>query len=346
MKRELLPLVLFVLILSLGLASAQYYNYGYGTSGFGGLPSIAELVNNEWVNAAVIFLFVFAFVWFITQQVFNASKPAAVVISIILALIAAFGVVYMYGPIIARFGNLIFFAVFAGIILLLWFQFRHAKTVVFIALAVASLIWLLFLRGQLCPPFGILFQELCVILDVIAIILIIILIIRLLWALFNKLRRGVRQKGGGPEAVELIIESTPGGTTNPPPGSYPVQKNSVATIVPILDYGHVIDHWTVDGHSVRAYTLTIKVKKRTYVRAFFAREGKKKEQEERKAITYEEKKMLPPPAEINRIKRDLMRVQSLTDKEMKKGERANQQRIDKLLAMRNRLQKRLHELRK
>ncbi|MCX8194376.1 MAG: hypothetical protein N3G19_03400, partial [Candidatus Pacearchaeota archaeon] len=65
-----------------------------------------------------------------------------------------------------------------------------------------------------------------------------------------------------------------------------------------------------------------------------------------KAIAYEEKKMLPPPAEIDKIKRDLVRIQSLLDREMKKGTEANRARIDKLLKMRDDLQEKLRELRK
>ncbi len=396
MKRGICFIALFTFITFIFSAvSVLAQGYGYSTSGFAGLPSIAELVNNEWVNAAIIFLFVFAFVWFVTQQVFRASRPAAIVISIVLALVAAFGVVYMYGPIIARFGNLIFFAVFAGIILLLWFQFRHSRAIVFIALAIASIIWLLFLHRYLCPPVGLLFQELCIILDVIAVALLLIAIIRLLGAFFRKLREGVMPKGPrepkgpkgpkAPEEVELVIEATPGGTTNPSPGAHYVEKNSTVTIVPIPYHGHDIVYWIVDGRRIRAYSLTIRVPRRMYVRAVFSRGGeapgkperpeepererrkevereKKKEErkreeqrkiaeEKRKAITYEEKKMLPAPsaerrrAEINRIKGDLTRVQQIADREMKKGAKANQQRIDKLLAMRDRLMKRLHEVR-
>lgn len=249
MKRGLFALALFILTFSLSFVSAQ--GYGYGTSGFGGLPSISEIINNEWVNAAIIFLFVFAFCWFVLQQVFKANKGAAIIISIILALTGALGVVYLYGPVIAKFGNLIFFGICAAIILLLWFQFRHAKTIVFIALAAASLIWLLFLRGQLCPPFGILFQELCVILDVLSIILIIILIIRLLWALFNKLRGGVRPIIKGPTPppgrFNLTIGVQGNGRTNPSPGNYVKRENSRMSVRAIPEQNSRLDHWELDG---------------------------------------------------------------------------------------------------
>lgn len=248
MKRGLPLLVLFILILSMTSVLAQ----GYGTSGFAGLPSISEIINNEWVNAAIVFLFVFAFVWFVLQQVFKANKGAAIIISIILALVGALGVIYLYGPIIAKFGNLIFFGICAAVILLLWFQFRHAKTIVFIALALSSLIWLLLLRGQLCPPFGILFQELCVILDVIAIILIIILIIRLLWALFQKLRGGAWPTTGRgptppPGRFNLKIGVQGNGRTNPAPGNYSKKENSRVGVRAIPGKNSRLDHWELDN---------------------------------------------------------------------------------------------------
>lgn len=52
---------------------------------------------------------------------------------------------------------------------------------------------------------------------------------------------------GGPGQVILTILSSPGGTTNPPPGMYSYDLGNVAPVSSIPDPGYALSHWLVDG---------------------------------------------------------------------------------------------------
>lgn len=507
MKRGIiLFFILYFICISAHCVSA-YDGYGYfGATGF---PSVSELAQNEWVNAALLFLLIFAFCWFVLQNVFRAQKGAGIVISLIMAAIGALGVVYFYGPIISKVGHWLLFLILAVIGFLLFIQFRAQGNVAFFILLALSLLWLFFGHRMLCPPLGAPFpHELCILLDTIAAILIIIGIIKLLAWIFGRISGhisiggGGGGDGGGDNHYTLTIGVQGYGTTNPAPGNYRKKENSKITVRAIPRNNAKFDHWELDGvnlganpkvtitmdsdhtlyaifsgasphinikivvegpgttipspgiHSYpinttvnltaipaknatfkewriqyvkgtcksRSFNLNLKSPVfagknliniiavfegeappiKVYIEAnpkrigeggvttinwhannadwveitpfiigkkapqgsqkvklyksttFTAIAGNNKGQRAKascyvevlKAITHEEKKMLPPPAEIDIIKRNLNRIQNLLDKEMKKGDKANRARIDKLLEMRDKLKKRLREIRK
>lgn len=178
MKRGLVlaALVLFSIILFSSLASAQFENF-----------SISAFAQNEWVNAALIFLLMFAFLWFVFQRVFKSAPGAALVASIVFGIIASFGIVYYYGAVISRFGSIFLLLLVAAIVFLLWLQLRRFKISLFFVLLAVTLVWLFYGRGQLCPPLGILPQELCVLLDTATIIILLVSVVKLLLWFIGKL---------------------------------------------------------------------------------------------------------------------------------------------------------------
>ncbi|UZE94219.1 MAG: hypothetical protein IB618_01450 [Candidatus Pacearchaeota archaeon] len=185
MKRGLLLLSLLAFILL--ASSVLAYNGYYGPGLFEGL-TISELAENEWVNAALLFLLIFAVCWFSLQQVFHTSPGVAFVAAFVLGLIGALGAIYYYGPIIPRIGWLVVLLALAVIFAILWNQLRGKGKTFWVILLALSLVWLLWLRPQLCPyTFP---HIVCVVLDAIAIAIIIIAIFMFLIWLFNKLRKG------------------------------------------------------------------------------------------------------------------------------------------------------------
>jgi len=191
MKRGfvLVALVLLSCILFSSLASAQFENF-----------SISAFAQNEWVNAALIFLLMFSFLWFVFQRVFKSAPGAALVASIVFGIIASFGIVYYYGAVIGRFGNIFLLLLVAAIVFLLWLQLRRFKISLFFILLAVTLVWLFYARGQLCPPLGILPQELCLLLDTAAIVILLVSVVKLIIWLIGKLTGHVPQvnfPGGG-----------------------------------------------------------------------------------------------------------------------------------------------------
>jgi hypothetical protein len=68
----------------------------------------------------------------------------------------------------------------------------------------------------------------------------------------------------------LTIRATAGGTTTPPPATYPKDLNSSVTVTAIPDSNYRFAHWTGDASgSINPMTLTIK--KDTTIRANFIR---------------------------------------------------------------------------
>lgn len=179
---------LLVLIFSISFVSAYDYNGNFG------LPSVSSLAQNEWFNAALLFILIFAFCWFVLQQVFSTSKGAALVASLVLGIIGSFGVIYFYGPIIAKFGVWLLLAIVAAIIMLLYFQFRDRGVSILIILFVLALAWLFYGRMQLCPPNGMFPNEVCIIIDTIAAIIAIVAVVRFFIWLIGRMARG---HGGG-----------------------------------------------------------------------------------------------------------------------------------------------------
>lgn len=501
--------LLLAVFIALTASVLAYDGYGYfGTTGF---PSVSELAQNEWVNAALLFLLIFAFCWFVMQKVFAAQKGAGIIISAIMGIIGALGVIYFYGPIISRFGHWLLILILVATAILLFIQFRAQGNVLFFILLALSFLWLFSGHRMLCPPLGALFpHELCILLDTIAAILIIIGIIKLLAWILSRIRGHITIGGGGGGGGEnycvLTIGVQGNGTTNPAPGNYRRRINSRVTVRAIPGKNARLDHWELDGinlganprltvlmntdHTLYAIftgvapppekvnvnisimgpgkttpgigthtypkgavvplaafpeknskfkewhiqyvrgtcksrsfnlnlrspafagknsikviavfederpprgisvhieahpsrigqgqTTTIKWSSKnadwveinpmipgkrpqgsqkvvlnnstTFTAIAVNREGEKATAschvEVMKALPPAKTKALPPPAEINVIKRDLIRVQQLLDREMKRGVKANRARIDNLLAKRDQLMKKLHELRR
>ncbi len=174
MKRGLAFVFLFAFIL---IASSVLAYNGYGYSNYG-MPSISDLAQSEWVNAALLFVLIFAVCWFVLEQVFHTSKGAAFVVSIVLALMGSFGTIYYYGVIIPQVGWWVVGLFIAVILAISWQQLRKKGSLFWIILIALALLWLIWLRSQFCPyifPYMV-----CIILDVITIAIIIVILFKLL----------------------------------------------------------------------------------------------------------------------------------------------------------------------
>ena len=172
MKRGLISLIIFLFAFIFLAGSVLAYN-GYGSNyGF----SISDFAQSEMVNVALLFILIFAVCWFVLEQVFHSSKGAAFIISLVLALMGSFGTIYYYGPIIPQVGWWVVALFIVVIGAIVWNQFRGKGPFFWIALVVSALLWLLWLRPQLCPyifPYMV-----CIILDALTIAIII-------FAIFN-----------------------------------------------------------------------------------------------------------------------------------------------------------------
>jgi len=203
MKKRLsaIPLILFVFIL---ISSASAYN---GYSNFGGI-SISELASSEWFNAAVLFVFIFAVLWFAVQKMFGASKPAAFVIAVVIALIGSFGVIYYYGLIITKFAWWIVALAILAAVVSLYSQLKKQGTIFYIVLLAISLLWFLFARNSACLTAGVFPHSMCNVLDAVAIVFIIIPLFKLLISLRKLLK--------GKKFADLPENKPPKNSSQPP----------------------------------------------------------------------------------------------------------------------------------
>lgn len=116
MKKLLLFLLFVVLISSLPLVLS--YN-GFGWSWY----SPQDLLNNEWVMFALIFIVFFAIIFFSLGKVMKENKGAAAVISVAISLFIAVSIsrrVWFYGYFGEELSNwFVVFAVIIGIVFLI-----------------------------------------------------------------------------------------------------------------------------------------------------------------------------------------------------------------------------------
>lgn len=235
MKKRLFALFLLVFMFSISFASA--YNSFSNIS----LSNIAE---NEWFNAALLFLFIFAVAWFVLQNVFKSSPGAALIISIVMAMFGSTGVIYYFGAVAKYFSWWVLAVAAAIIVVLLYKQLKKQGTVfslIFIALA---LLWFLYGRTKICLDSAILPENACTILDAIASAFIIIGLIKLL--LMAKSR--VRGSGGGPNELSITINGN--GATRPRPGIYRYGKNAKIKIRAYPKSGSAFEKWILNGKDV------------------------------------------------------------------------------------------------
>lgn len=259
MKRGLILILLAIFVFITSIVTSLAYN-GYGYFGTPDFPSVSELAQNEWVNAALLFLLIFAFCWFVMQQVFRTQKGAGIIISAIMGLIGALGVIYFYGPIISKFGHWLLILILIAIAVLLFIQFKTQGNFLFFILLALALLWLFFGHRMLCPPLGAPFpHELCILLDTIAVILIIVGIIKLLAWILSRIRGHITigggrggGSGGGENHCVLTIGVQGNGTTRPAPGNYRRRINSRVTIRAIPGKNSRFDHWELDGTNLGA----------------------------------------------------------------------------------------------
>jgi hypothetical protein len=74
-----------------------------------------------------------------------------------------------------------------------------------------------------------------------------------------------------PITHNLTIEATPGGTTNPAPGTRSYPEGSTVTVTAIPGTGYMLDHWELDGTNVGAVNpITIIMDKDHTLRAIFS----------------------------------------------------------------------------
>ncbi|MCL6500672.1 MAG: hypothetical protein K6T16_01410 [Candidatus Pacearchaeota archaeon] len=249
----ILPFILsslfaFIFLTNFALAY-DGYDYSYGDL------SLAELAQNEWVNVALVFLLIFAVCWFVMQQVFRSSPGAAFVISFVLGVMGALGVLSMFGPIIPKVGWWVIALAIALLIAILWFQFKRRGSSFWIILLGIALVWLLWARNELCPY--ILPHVFCVVLDAISIAILIVAILMFLIWLLKKLKGG----GGGqwqptvkpPREKRVLRISVHGnGTTNPAPKDHLYNLNQKVRVKAIAKKGSRFERWLLDGHGAGA----------------------------------------------------------------------------------------------
>jgi len=185
MKRGLI--FAFLLMFILMISSAFAYN-GFGYEDI----SITELAQSEWVNAALLFVLIFAVCWWVLQSVFHSSKGAAFVISFVLGLAGSFGTIYYYGAIIPQVGWWVVALFIAVIIAILWHQLKGKGPFFWIALTSLSLLWLLGLRPRLCPyPFP---YIVCIILDALMIAIIIFILFKIIFSWIFKSHKKLEER--------------------------------------------------------------------------------------------------------------------------------------------------------
>ncbi len=187
MKRGILFIIfLFAFIL---ISSSIYAYNGYSSNTFGdfdfGNLSPSELAQNEWVNAALLFLLIFTVCWFALQNFFGRSPTIAFVMSFVLGLMGSLGTIYYFGNIIPKIAWWVLALFIILILSLLWYQLKGRSMVFLFILLAISLVWILWLKNNVCYPYGPIPQQICIVLDAISIVLILITIIMILMALIR-----------------------------------------------------------------------------------------------------------------------------------------------------------------
>jgi len=72
------------------------------------------------------------------------------------------------------------------------------------------------------------------------------------------------------ETVSVVINSTAGGTTDPPPGSYTYDRGSTETFTAIPYEGYYFERWVVNGVERTENPLTLTLNEDTTITAYFA----------------------------------------------------------------------------
>ncbi|MEM4702921.1 MAG: hypothetical protein QXP53_00315 [Candidatus Pacearchaeota archaeon] len=180
MKRGLFNLLttLLISVLSLNSALAQPF-------------SLTNLLSNEWFNAALLFLLVFAICFLVLKKVFASSMGVAVIISFVLGVAGSFSIIAKYGLIFEKFDWWVVFIVFIIIVALLMLLSKRKKAATIMLLFVIPVAWFALGQEALCPPQGTLPSNACTFLNVLMGILILIA----LWMLIRTISKKVEEKG-------------------------------------------------------------------------------------------------------------------------------------------------------
>jgi len=174
MKKRLINLLFILSLIAVLIA--------YPVSAYNGLSgiSVTTIAENEWFNAGLLFLLIFSITWFILQKVFSASQGAALVISIVLALLGSTGIIYYYGAVAKYFSWWVLALAGLIILVLLYQQLKRQGTVFALILIALSLAWFLYGRANVCLGSAILPANACIIFDAIAAAFVVIAIIKFL----------------------------------------------------------------------------------------------------------------------------------------------------------------------
>ncbi len=160
--------------------------------------SIGDLIQSEWVNAALVFLLLFNFVITIFRDVFKSNYGAAVVISLVVAIAGSLSVVYYFGAFLSKIGLwlLILFVVAIALLMMRFMKGNKGK-IGFIVLGVGSILWLAWLQKILCPPFGQLPFNVCQVLDVLSLIILAVVVVKIIIWLIRWATGANLHLGGG-----------------------------------------------------------------------------------------------------------------------------------------------------
>lgn len=161
--------------------------------------SIGDLIQSEWVNAALIFLLLFNFVITIFRDVFKSNYGAAIVISLVVAIAGSLSVVYYFGAFLSKIGLwlLILFILAIALLMMRFVKGKKGK-VGFIVLGVGSIVWLAWLHKMLCPPLGTLPFNVCQVFDVISLIVLAVVVVKaIFWLIGWATGKGLNKGGDG-----------------------------------------------------------------------------------------------------------------------------------------------------
>jgi hypothetical protein len=148
--------------------------------------AFSELVDNIWVNAALVFVLLFNIILLAVRNLFKKSYGAAIIISMIIAILGTMGLVTTFQNFFSNISLwLLILAVVAIALLLL--RFTKGKGIaVFIILGLIALAWLAFFHNMACPSRGTLPENVCQVIDVLSMIILIVLFFSLLFWMFRK----------------------------------------------------------------------------------------------------------------------------------------------------------------
>jgi hypothetical protein len=252
MKRGLVLLSAFICLSIIATTLVSAYSPFSSFNSFQGI-SLSDLANSEWANAALIFLLIFSVCIFVLRDVFKNSYGAAVIVAIVMGAIGGLGIIYFYGPIIPIIAPWLLVIIIVVILLGLWRFFKGVAAMKWIALAL-SLLWLLYVRQNACPPTGRFSAEACQILDFLAIAILLIVVLGWLIQLAMRKAQGMSERTREPPTppnkciLTVTIGGDGSGTTNPRPNRYPYRENTRSRrFVARPGTNSQFDHWDLDG---------------------------------------------------------------------------------------------------